>query len=279
MDKSERRARQRTENIGRAREMHQARLAYESELPLLTEKKNKYSKYNIGCSGWYYFDWAEGFYKGIERKNWFDHYSDEFDTVELNAPFYSWPKIATVKTWLRQIGKKNFVYTVKVSELITHVKRFTGTKELVKDFCYIADLLGDKMGCFLFQLPPSYHYTPARLKSILSQLDLSRKNVVEFRHPTWWNEQVYSAFRKTGIIFCSCSAPKLPDELIKTSDDIYIRFHGLEKWYRHDYSKEELRKWAGRIKASEAKHIWVYFNNDYNGFAIKNAKSLAKILC
>jgi uncharacterized protein YecE (DUF72 family) len=201
-----------------------------------------------------------------------------FRTVELNAPFYSWPTVATINSWIRQLGRKKFIYTVKVCELITHVKRFRGTHELVEDFGYIADLLGAHFGCFLFQLPPSFHYTPARLKMIVGQLDHSRRNVVEFRDPSWWNEKVYAAFRDTGAIFCSCSGPRLPDALIKTADDIYIRFHGLKRWYRHDYTKEELTKWAKKIKNSRAKRVWAYFNNDRDGYAIKNARQLLRLL-
>jgi uncharacterized protein YecE (DUF72 family) len=87
----------------------------------------------------------------------------------------------------------------------------------------IADILGDRMGCFLFQLPPSYRYTKIRLNDIVTQLDPSRRNVAEFRHASWWNEEVCAAFRKAGIIFCSCSAPRLPDELIRTTDEFYVR--------------------------------------------------------
>ena len=90
------------------------------------------------------------------------HYAKRFDTVEINASFYSWPTVANVKVWLRQPGKRKFVYTVKVCELITHIKRFKGTKTLVKDFGMIADILGERMGCFLFQLPPSYRFTKAQ---------------------------------------------------------------------------------------------------------------------
>jgi uncharacterized protein YecE (DUF72 family) len=210
--------------------------------------------------------------------DWFNHYADHFKTVELNAPFYSWPTPATVRGWIRQVGRRKFVYTVKASELITHVKRFAGTRTLIRDFGYIANLLGPRMGCFLFQLPPSFHYSGARLDRILSQLDPARRNVVEFRHRSWWDERVYAAFRATGTIFCSCSGPRLPDEVVTTADEVYIRFHGVKQWYRHDYSAEELAVWAGRIKASGAGRIWAYFNNDRNGYSIKNARTLLRQL-
>ena len=165
-----------------------------------------------------------------------------------------------------------------MSELITHVKRFSRTQTLVKDFGYIADLLGARMGCFLFQLPPSFHYTPARLKNILAQLDSARRNVVEFRHRSWWNANVYAAFKKANVIFCSCSAPTLPDELIVTTDEVYIRFHGLTKWYRHDYPPEALAVWVERLGASGCKRVWAYFNNDRDAHAIKNATELTRQL-
>jgi uncharacterized protein YecE (DUF72 family) len=272
------RAKQRAENGGRAKGMHIARLA-DTATQASAELVSNASALNIGCSGWFYWDWKRCFYPDdISTSQWFDFYAARFKTVELNAPFYSWPTVATVRTWLRQAKRKGFVYTVKVSELITHVKRFHGTKTLVRDFGYIADILGDRMGCFLFQLPPSYRYTPARLRAIVSQLEPHRRNVVEFRHPSWWNEHVYAAFRKAGIIFCACSGPRLPDVLVKTADEIYVRFHGVTRWYRHDYSKAELQVWADRIAASGATRVWAYFNNDHDCYAIANARSLQRLL-
>lgn len=272
-----RRDKQRLENVGRAQKMHVARLEFEKE----SKQVNSYEppEYNIGCSGWYYWHWDKLFYpEDIARSEWFSHYAGHFKTVELNAPFYSWPTVATVKTWLKQAGRRKFIYTVKVSELITHVKRFKGTKQLTRDFGLIADLLGARMGCFLYQLPPSYHYTPGRLKDILSQLDPRRRNVVEFRHKSWWNEKVYKAFRESNTIFCSCSGPRLPDELITIADEVYIRFHGTKQWYRHNYTPEELKVWVERIRESKAKRVWAYFNNDRDGYAIKNAKELLRLL-
>lgn len=280
-----RRARQRETNVSRARAMHAARLTHERaavDCPTAREKKRSGESpqsFHIGCSGWFYWHWRGGFYPtDLPANQWFEHYASQFRTVELNAPFYAWPTVATVKSWLRQAGRRNFIYTVKVSELITHVKRFSGTKTLVKDFGYIADILGSRMGCFLFQLPPSFHYTPVRLKNILSQLDPLRRNVVEFRHASWWNEDVFAAFRQAGAIFCSCSGPRLPSVLVRTADDVYVRFHGVKQWYRHDYSKDELAEWTGMIITSGASRVWAYFNNDRDCHAVKNARELRRQL-
>jgi uncharacterized protein YecE (DUF72 family) len=282
--REERRERQRATNLLRAEKMHAARLAYEGidhdvNAPPDAATADTSTRHFVGCSGWFYWHWRNCFYPpGSPSSAWFDHYASQFRTVELNAPFYGWPTVGTVKTWVRQAGRRKFVYTVKASELITHVKRFVGTKTLVRDFGHIADLLGDRMGCFLFQLPPSYRYAPARLKTIVSQLDPARRNVVEFRHKSWWNDRVYDAFREAGIIFCSCSGPRLPDELVKTADDVYLRFHGTTRWYRHDYTTEELTVWADRIRASGAKRVWAYFNNDREGYAINNAQDFLRLL-
>ena len=276
-----RRAKQRAANVVLAQKMHAVRLSGDYATHAIVSDfaiDPRFQAY-VGCSGWYYWHWKGLFYpENLASNRWFDHYASQFDTVELNAPFYSWPTLGTVKTWIRQAGRRKMVYTVKVSELITHTKRFSGTKTLVRDFGIIADVLGPRMGCFLFQLPPSFRYSAGALKRIVAQLEPNRRNVVEFRHPSWWNETVFKAFREAGIIFCSCSGPRLPDQLVKTSDDIYVRFHGIKRWYRHDYSKTELALWVSRIRHSGAKRVWGYFNNDRDGFAIKNARQLTLML-
>ncbi len=269
-----RRAKQREANPARAEKMHRYRLAHpvapvDVELPVL----------NIGCSGWFYWDWKGLFYPTqMPTNQWFQHYAESFDTVEINASFYSWPTVSGVRAWMKNLPETPFVFTVKASELITHVRRFDDAADLVRDFGYVGDLLGAHMGCFLFQLPPSVRYSPELLKSIVSQLEPGRRNVVEFRHPSWWNEEVYAAFRDAGIIFCSCSGPKLPADLIRTADEIYVRFHGVSKWYDYRYSDAEIADWAGRIRDSGAKRVWVYFNNDYHGNAIDNARQLRAAL-
>lgn len=283
--KAERREKQRQANAGRAAKMHAARIADDQRKihwgsAIESSAINPaIPRFNIGCSGWFYWDWKDRFYPpGITTREWFGHYAEQFDTVELNAPFYSWPTVATVQSWVRQAYGRKFVYTVKACELITHVKRFVKTAELVKDFYFIDRLLESHMGCFLFQLPPSFHYTAPRLKRIVDQLDSSKRNVVEFRHRSWWNKQTRLAFKKNGICFCSCSAPRLPDELVQTSDEIYIRFHGTSRWYRHNYTSEELAVWARRIRNNNPSRVWAYFNNDFGGHAIENARELSRQL-
>jgi len=273
-----RREKQRKDNIGRAAKMHAARLDGErvgGEHRPASLKEPVY----VGCSGWFYWKWRGLFYpEDLPTGEWFRHYAKHLHSVEINASFYSWPTVTNVNAWRRQPRKRDFVYTVKACELITHIKRFKGTKTLIKDFGMIADILGDRMGCFLFQLPPSYHFTKARLTAIVSQLDPARRNVVEFRHASWWNETVYAAFRRSGTIFCSCSGPRLPDELVRTTDEVYLRLHGPKHWYRHHYSKEELMKWVDKIEVSGAKRVWVYFNNDNEAHAPRNAVTMRRLL-
>jgi uncharacterized protein YecE (DUF72 family) len=285
--RAERREKQRAQNVVRAKTMHIARLEYEQhgmeshEAPSSTRTGEQADelRLHVGCSGWYYWHWGGAFYPSdLPRTSWFEHYASQFSTVELNAPFYSWPTLATVATWKKQVGRRRFVYAIKVNELITHTKRFSRTATLVKDFGFIADLLGPCFGCFLFQLPPSFDYTAARLRMVVKQLDPKRRNVIEFRHASWWNERVYAALRECNAVFCSVSAPRLPDELVKTAEDVYLRFHGTKHWYRHDYTAEELAVWVARIRASGARRVWAYFNNDREGYAIKNARELTRQL-
>jgi uncharacterized protein YecE (DUF72 family) len=279
----ERRLSQRQANVGRALKMHAARIAFENRAQVAAVEPApnapQIPRLNIGCSGWFYWDWKDKFYpSGVATQDWFRHYATQFDTVELNAPFYSWPTMANIQSWLRQAQDRQFVYTVKVCELITHVKQFVRTATLVKDFSFIAEVLRTHMGCLLFQLPPSFHYSARRLKRILDQLDPRRRNVVEFRHFSWWNKQTILAFKKTNTIFCSCSGPRLPDELVQTSDEIYVRFHGPARWYRHNYAPEELAVWSQRVLNHNPARVWAYFNNNYQGHAIENARELTRQL-
>ncbi|MEJ0091383.1 MAG: DUF72 domain-containing protein [Limisphaerales bacterium] len=235
-------------------------------------------EYHIATSGWYYREWKGAFYPDdLPSPRWFNHYAQQFNTVELNAPFYRLPQLTTVKNWKRN-APENFHYSVKVNRAITHDKRFQGTQNLIREFYQIADALGPKLGCFLFQLPPNFEFTPAQLELILSQLDPACRNVLEFRHASWWTPEVFAALKAHQIIFCSVSAPKLPNDLIVTADDIYVRFHGPKRWFYDPYSEEELTAWSAKISNCKAKVAWIYFNNTADGSAIANALALKEKL-
>jgi uncharacterized protein YecE (DUF72 family) len=152
------------------------------------------------------------------------------------------------------------------------------TRKRVESFYEIAPVLAEKMGCFLFQFPPSHRYTPARLKSIVTQLNPSYRNVVEFRHRSWWRENVFRTLGERGIAFCAVSAPRLPETIPPGQQLLYVRFSGRTQWYRHNYSRDELSAWAQRIRDAGAEEVWAYFNNDREGHAISNALALRRLL-
>lgn len=236
-------------------------------------------KIHLGCSGWFYSHWRGIFYPSQEvtTARWFAYYANVFQTVELNASFYRWPKPATVRRW-KKAAPPGFVYSVKVNQSITHERRMVRTKKEVQSFYRLVDGLGDQLGCLLFQFPPSYRYTAARLKTIVGQLDPRYRNVIEFRHKSWWRDSVYTTIARHRVIFCAVSGPRLPDAIPAGGDTLYVRFHGTTRWYRHDYAPAELEAWARRIAASGAREVWIYFNNDHHGFAVKNALQLRRIL-
>lgn len=240
-------------------------------------------EFRIGCSGWYYRHWHGTFYPTeLPSHQWFKHYAQAFNTVELNAPFYRWPTPESIRRW-RRGAHRNFIYSVKVHGLITHEKRFVGTKRLIREFCALAEVLEQHAGPFLFQMPPSFRYSRDKLRRILDQLDPRRLNVLEFRHRGWWNDCVFEEIRAASagapgaIIFCSTSGPRLPSDIVRTSADLYVRFHGPKRWYRHDYSVAELRPWAASLRTCGASRVFAYFNNDRDSFAIKNARRLRRL--
>jgi len=232
----------------------------------------------VGCSGWLYPHWKGKFYpKDIPKSKWFEFYAGKFSTVELNSTFYHFPRVRNTKKWYKEAPDK-FVYTLKANRYITHMKKFNKCKRLVNDFYKAADALNEKLGCILFQLPPNLHFHSDKLKEIIKTLNTDYKNVLEFRHESWYTKEVYDILKENNIIFCAISHPLLPEDLIKTSKDIYIRFHGKKSLYGSNYSRKELQTWTRKIKKSKAKNVWAYFNNDFGGYAPKNALELRKIL-
>jgi uncharacterized protein YecE (DUF72 family) len=213
----------------------------------------------------------------MPQRKWLEYYSNIFDTVEINNTFYRFPRENALKTW-KDTVEKNFQFTLKGHRYVTHRKKLKEASESVRDFELLAKLLKKNLGCVLWQLPPNLHRNDEKLEKFCQTLDPTLKNVLEFRHDSWYDEEVYEILRKNKIIFSSISSPEFPDDLITTSKIGYLRFHGTGKdWYDHLYSETELQEWHKKIKDSRLKEIYIYFNNDIHAHAPENARQLREM--
>ncbi len=236
---------------------------------------------HIGCSGFSYKDWKGKFYpEDLAQKKWLEFYAKEFNCVELNNTFYHTPKDSTLEKW-HQETPENFRFAVKGSRYVTHTKRLLDPAETVKKVYDSSGLLKDKLGCILWQLPPSMDKDLDRLEPFIKACDNNFTNVIEFRHESWFCEEVYDILREHNISLCLISAPgDLPAVQEKTTDTVYLRFHGKSEkhWYQYDYSDKELKEWAGKIKALDPRQFYAFFNNDYRANAVKNARRFREIV-
>lgn len=235
--------------------------------------------WHIGCSGFHYKEWKDFFYpKGLAQTKWFIHYSQQFDTVELNSTFYRFPRVPALENWYAK-SPEHFLFAVKAPQLITHYKKFTDSIRLLDDFYgAIAEGLKEKLGPVLFQLPPNMPYSEEKLELIIQSMRPGFLNVVECRHESWWKKKVFAAFKKNKISFCSISYPDLPDEVIATTKTIYYRFHGIPKLYYSAYEEKFLKKIIDSIKLSKAEEAYVFFNNTAEKGAICNAGFIKKYI-
>ncbi len=233
----------------------------------------------IGTSGWNYPHWRKIFYpEKLPEKKWLEYYSTCFKTVELNNTFYGTPREKTLESWF-ETAPEGFIFSVKASRYITHLKQLNHTEEHVKDFCSLAGRLKEKLGPVLFQLPPRFKLNENnldKLKKFLSSLPPGQETVLEFRDPGWWTGGAYSLLEEYGAAFCAVSGLEMPSEIIETSDIAYLRFHGSD--YSTSYTEEELRDFSEKIKKLDAGKVYAYFNNDSNAFAVQNALRLKEFL-
>jgi uncharacterized protein YecE (DUF72 family) len=236
-------------------------------------------EWHIGCSGFHYKDWKGIFYpEGLPQNKWFAFYCEHFNTLELNVTFYRFPQLSFLQNW-HQKSPDSFRFSVKAPRAITHYKKFNDAADLVSSFYEtINNGLQEKLGPVLFQMPPGFSYSEERLERIINNLDPAFTNVVELRHVSWWRENVYKALAGHKIIFCGMSHPSLPDAIIQNTPVIYYRFHGVPNLYRSPYSTDFLKNVIDAVQHNpEAKQGWFYFNNDYDGVAIANAKEMIGI--
>jgi len=243
-------------------------------------KQHLTAEYFVGTSGWHYEHWRGLYYpEGLAKPKWLQFYSKQFNTVELNNSFYHLPTEKAFITW-RESAPENFVYAVKVSRFITHIKKLRNIGSAVDNFLSRACLLQDKLGPLLYQLPPNMKRNDVVLESFLSSLPQEYRHVFEFRHESWIDEAVFGILRRYKVGLCVFDMPGFTCPSVATSDFAYIRFHGSGGMYSSCYSNEELSQWAKKIAklAEGVKAVYIYFNNDAEAFAIKNALILASYL-
>lgn len=234
--------------------------------------------YHLGTSGWSYPGWRGEFYpRGLASRDWLPFLARHFKTVEVNMTFYRLPKPEVLRSWVARTPA-DFTLTLKASRTITHLKKLRNVGGDIRDFYRLADALGRKLGCVLFQLPPATTFDADLLREFLAALSPAYRNVIEFRDESWYTAEVCGLLRARGVTFCAVSSNQVPSAVNATSPVAYFRFHGLTGGYRYDYSDEELRAWAGKIKAVRAEDCFIYFNNDFQAHAVRNAMQLGEYL-
>jgi uncharacterized protein YecE (DUF72 family) len=237
----------------------------------------------IGCSGWNYASWKDEFYEGRPARLWLEHYARHFDTVEVNNTFYRLPNRAAVANWERT-APPGFTFALKVSRYLTHIKRLTDLGlGLQRYYERIEPLLrSPKLGPLLWQLPPNFQRDDERLAAALARLDRTReRHCFEFRHPSWFAEDVYALLREHGVALVIADRPEIEafQAHCFTAPWTFVRFHYGSRGRRGNYSESELREWAGRLRDWSADvEVFAYFNNDWEVFAVRNALRLKELL-
>jgi len=233
---------------------------------------------HIGTSGWSYEHWKGIFYPADHPKSkWLEYYCKHFTTVELNATFYRHMKPKTFENWYKRTPDK-FTWAVKANRFITHIKRLKDTKEPVDRFLDSSGHLKEKLGPVLLQLPPSLKFDEEVFDEFCSHLAKDLLHTLEARNQSWLDDNALTSLKKHNIAWCiSDTAGKYPYLETVTAQFIYIRLHGSRELYASDYRDEELLSWAEKIRAW-GKETFVYFDNDFMGYAPKNATRLKEIL-
>jgi len=237
---------------------------------------------HIGTSGWSYDHWNGVLYPdGLAPSRRRDVYATEFDTVELNASFYRWPTTRSFAGWRDRLPD-GFLLSAKAPQWLTHGRRLREPEAWIERIVAGWHELGPRRAVLLVQLPPDMVRDDARLDYFLGALPEWISVAVEFRHPSWDQEDVYRLLERHHAAYCVMSGANLPCVLRATSNIVYVRMHGPDdgQLYAGSYSDADLRWWADRIREWEASDhvVFVYFNNDGDGNAVRNARTLKALL-
>ncbi|MFX1376511.1 MAG: DUF72 domain-containing protein [Promethearchaeota archaeon] len=252
------------------------------------------TKILIGTSGWSYEEWIGSFYpKSLRQEDFLLFYSEVFFTNEINTTFYNIPSRWVVQNWVKKTPS-NFLFSAKIPQTITHEHKLN-TDLCLNDLNYYLNSMeplikAKKLLSFLIQLPPTFNKIEhfGNLREFINSWpgDLKRDNynlVVEFRHKSWMNTEVFEFLKRKSITYCAVIEPLLPPRMDITNPElVYIRFHGFgdKIWFDYCFKEEEIKKWAQSIREiiPEAKQIGIYFNNHFSGYAAKNSLMLMKEL-
>ena len=234
----------------------------------------------VGTSGWSYQHWRGVFYpQDLRRGQELEHYTTVFDTVELNSSFYHIPQPQTAAGWYERTPQ-DFLFAVKGSRFISHRRKLADCQEPLQRLMEALQPMQEKVGLILWQLPPGLHCDVSRLDDFLQLRPAEQRWTWEFRHESWFCDEVYALLQEHNCALVWADTPKYPLETVVTTDFLYARLHGHEQLYASNYSDEQLRWWANQLMeaAGEDRDIFVYFDNDAEGYAPHNALALRQIL-
>lgn len=235
---------------------------------------------HIGTSGWAYKHWRGTFYPDhIKVKDQFSYYQKIFNTVEINNTFYRIPSDAAFQKWEREV-QDDFVYVIKANRFITHMKKLHDPEDSLLIFMEKIKFLEKKLGAVLFQLPPFLSADLTLLENFLLALSDKNRYVFEFRHPSWYIPEVYQLLEKYNCAFCIYELAGHHSPIQVTADFVYLRLHGpAAVKYQGSYSDVILKQWADQcVEWSKTKDVFVFFDNDENGYAALNAVRLQTII-
>jgi uncharacterized protein YecE (DUF72 family) len=233
----------------------------------------------VGTSGWTYEDWNGIFYPpGVRGADRLTFYTEKFDTVEVNATFYRFPHQNAINAWNQRLPE-HFHLVVKGHRSVTHYRKLVDCDEVLQAFLERVRPL-KRLKVVLWQLHPSLHRDLDRLENFLRKLPDWVRHAVEFRHPSWWADDTAGLLSRHRAAFVAVSHPKLPPDVIVTTDFLYVRWHGLgPELYKYNYSDQELANWADRLGPHlPGRTLYAFFNNDYDGHAINNAMAFSSLI-
>jgi uncharacterized protein YecE (DUF72 family) len=232
---------------------------------------------HVGTSGWQYRDWRGAFYpKELPQREWLPYFARNFETVEVNNSFYRLPERETFERW-RDQTPAGFVVAVKASRFITHLKRLKDPEEPVALLWERATGLGDRLGPVLFQLPPRFRADPDRLEALLRTLPRRMRPAFEFRDDSWYADEVFDLLDTAGAALVWPHRPGTRRALPVVGGWIYVRFHQGTRT-GPGYRRDTLRRWAERIGDADADEAFLYFNNDQQAAAIRDARTMLELL-